>query len=428
MSNGIRETLSLRRTERPRGGITSVCSAHPMVIEEVLAQGRRDKCPVLIEATCNQVNQDGGYTGMRPRDFRRFVEDIADRVGYPRDALILGGDHLGPHPWKQLPPAIALDKAEGMIDAFVQAGFTKMHLDASMGCAGEPSALNDEITAARTSRLAQVAEDAMLRDGAEPLAYVIGTEVPTPGGAQAGLQHLAVTTPEAAAHTFEVNHQAFLRRGLQAAFERVIGLVVQPGVEFGDDYVVHYDRRRASGLSAYLDSVPNLVFEAHSTDYQTPEGLAALAEDGFAVLKVGPWLTFALREALYGLDHIACELYPTSRVESLRATMERLMCASPNQWINYYRGEPDEQRIKRHYSYSDRIRYYWPQSEATGAVARLLTLLGDTSIPAPLVSQYLAAVYPSVATGSIPAMASELVRARVREVLKKYKAATVPTA
>jgi tagatose-1,6-bisphosphate aldolase non-catalytic subunit AgaZ/GatZ len=35
---------------------------------------------VLIEATCNQVNQDGGYTGMTPADFRRFVEDIAARV------------------------------------------------------------------------------------------------------------------------------------------------------------------------------------------------------------------------------------------------------------------------------------------------------------------------------------------------------------
>ena len=66
---------------------------------------------MLIEATCNQVNQDGGYTGMTPADFRAFVEGIADRVGFARERLILGGDHLGPNPWRSLPAAEALDRA-----------------------------------------------------------------------------------------------------------------------------------------------------------------------------------------------------------------------------------------------------------------------------------------------------------------------------
>ena len=107
MTTGVRETLWARRASGARGGITSICSAHPVVIEVALARGLRDRTPVLIEATCNQVNQEGGYTGMRPRDVRHFVEEIADRVGFARDALILGGDHLGPHPWKQLPAAAA---------------------------------------------------------------------------------------------------------------------------------------------------------------------------------------------------------------------------------------------------------------------------------------------------------------------------------
>jgi D-tagatose-1,6-bisphosphate aldolase subunit GatZ/KbaZ len=299
-----------------------------------------------------------------------------------------------------------------------------------MGCAGEPAALDDETTAARASRLAQVAEDATLRAGTEPPAYVIGTEVPTPGGALTGSEEgegLAVTTFEAAAQTLEIHREAFARRGLQAAFERVIGLVVQPGVEFGDDHILHYDRAKARRLSSYLESVPDLVFEAHSTDYQTLEALVALVEDGFAVLKVGPWLTFAMREALYGLDHIACELCPAARSETLRATMERLMCACPDQWTRYYRGDPNEQRLKRHYSYSDRIRYYWPQTEAAEAVDRLLALLDGVNIPPPLVSQYLAAVYPEVATGSTPGRARELIGAMVRAVLTRYSVATRAT-
>ena len=122
-------------------GITSVCSAHPLVIEAALRRGKSESAAVLIEATCNQVNQEGGYTGMTPADFRRFVEEIAARIAFPAEQLILGGDHLGPNPWKALPAEEALARAEAMIAAYVDAGFRKIHLDTSMGCAGEPDAL-----------------------------------------------------------------------------------------------------------------------------------------------------------------------------------------------------------------------------------------------------------------------------------------------
>ncbi len=143
------ERTSRTLRQRVRGGITSICSAHPLVIEAALLEGVATGTDVLIEATCNQVNQDGGYTGMTPADFRRFVEEIATRVGFDTRRLILGGDHLGPNPWKHLPAEEALAKSDVMIDAFVRAGFTKIHLDTSMGCAGEPVALPDAVTAER---------------------------------------------------------------------------------------------------------------------------------------------------------------------------------------------------------------------------------------------------------------------------------------
>jgi D-tagatose 6-phosphate 4-epimerase len=81
-------------------GVTSVCTAHPLVIEAALSHTDHSGRRVLIEATCNQVNQEGGYTGMTPTDFRAFVEAIATRVGFDPSRIILGGDHLGPNPWK----------------------------------------------------------------------------------------------------------------------------------------------------------------------------------------------------------------------------------------------------------------------------------------------------------------------------------------
>ncbi len=368
-------------------GITSVCSAHPVVIEAALRHGTRVNQPVMIEATCNQVNQDGGYTGMTPAAFRDFVFGIAARVGYPADQIILGGDHLGPNPWKHLPAEKAMAKAEAMIAAFSAAGFSKLHLDTSMGCLGEPAALADQVTADRAARLASVAE-AHRQSPVAPV-YVIGTEVPVPGGAVDGLDHLQITQPDAVANTYRIHQTAFLNAGQADAFSRVIGLVVQPGVEFGHDAVVHFLPDRARDLTATLTTLPGIVFEAHSTDYQTEGGLRQLVLGGFSILKVGPWLTFALREALYGLDAIADVLAGDAPRNRLMLAMESAMQDAPANWARYYHGDATDLWVQRHFSYSDRIRYYWPNPAAAAAVDALRTRLDGRAIPEPVRRQYL---------------------------------------
>lgn len=402
-------------------GITSVCSAHPLVIEVALRRGLAADVPVLIEATCNQVNQEGGYTGMTPRDFRTFVEGIAGRVGFPFDRLILGGDHLGPNPWKSLPAEDAMLRAEAMVAAYVDAGFRKIHLDCSMGCAGEPAALDDETTATRAARLAGVAEQQAEQTGIS-LVYIIGTEVPPPGGATHAIADLELTSPDAVRNTLAVHRRAFADAGVEAALERVIGIVVQPGVEFGNANVALYRPEKAMTLSASLTEMPGLVFEAHSTDYQRAEDLRALVDDGFAILKVGPGLTFALREALYALDAIAAELDGASL--SLQPAMERLMLDQPKHWASHYPGSPEEQRLQRHFSYSDRIRYYWPDPRAQAAVETLMSRLDSRSIPETLVSQYLARLYPDVVIGALKPTARDLCLAAIDAALEPYYLAT----
>lgn len=405
-------------------GLPSICTAHPVAIEAAIAAIGPTDLPLLIEATCNQVNQDGGYTGMTPADFRRFVEGIADRTGFPRDRLILGGDHLGPNPWKSLPADQAMEKAEVMIRAFAAAGFTKLHLDCSMGCAGEPVALDDAQTASRAARLARAAEEARQPRDTPPV-YIIGTEVPIPGGAMEEIAGLEVTSPDAALTTFDVHRRAFADAGLDDAFARVIGLVVQPGVEFGNHNVIAYDPAAARDLSAALSRMPGIVYEAHSTDYQSRAALTALVRDGFAILKVGPGLTFVLREALYGLDAIAEELFPDQRDRTLRQTMEAVMQAAPANWDRYYHGSDDERGVQRHFSYSDRIRYYWPQPDAARAVDELMTLLGDANLPETLIAQYLGGAYADVRAGRVAPRAPELILAAVVRLIEDYTAACI---
>jgi D-tagatose-1,6-bisphosphate aldolase subunit GatZ/KbaZ len=259
-----------------------------------------------------------------------------------------------------------------------------------MGCAGEPDALDNAETAARAVRLARAAEAGVEAAGLPPPIYVIGTEVPPPGGARHALERVAPTSPQAARETLDAFERTFAAAGLAAAFARVAALVVQPGVEFGHDSVVAYEPARASGLSEMLGQRPGLVFEAHSTDYQPPRCLAELVRDGFAILKVGPGLTFAMREALYGLDLIASEIDASYPRRALADAMEAVMLAEPGAWQPYYGGGSEtEQRVLRHYSYSDRIRYYWPAAGARAAVARLFAALDGVAIPPTLVSQFL---------------------------------------
>ena len=54
-----------------------------MVLEACIDQALFDGALLLVEATCNQVNQDGGYTGMRAADFRSFVTGLAAARGLP---------------------------------------------------------------------------------------------------------------------------------------------------------------------------------------------------------------------------------------------------------------------------------------------------------------------------------------------------------
>ena len=401
-------------------GVYSVCSAHPTVVEAAVAQAAADGSHVLIEATSNQVDQFGGYTGMRPPEFRDLVLGIADRCEFPRDRVVLGGDHLGPNRWQRENADAAMDKAETLIAAYVDAGYAKIHLDCSMSCADDPDVLDDVTVAQRTARLLQVAERHAQDSGVGRPVYVIGTEVPVPGGAHETLGALAPTPADRARRTIDAHQVAFRDAGLDHVWPRVMGLVVQPGVEFDHLQVIDYRREATAALRRVLDDEPHLVFEAHSTDYQRPAQLRELVEDHWAVLKVGPGLTFAMREALFALARVEDELVPQGSRSGLIDVVERRMLANPAYWQGYYDGDPRSQQTARRYSYSDRLRYYWADEQVDAARRTLLDNLDSVGIPMPLISQFLPIQYDRIRAGELDPTAPALVIDRVRDAMRPY--------
>lgn len=394
--------------------IPSVCSAQPDVLRASLLMARSLKSPVLIEATSNQVNQFGGYTGMKPAD-------IAETTGTDPALIHFGGDHLGPQAWRSEPAESAMAKAEDLMRAYVKAGFTEIHLDCSEGCAGEPAQVDDRTSAARAARLAAVCEAAAPTP--TELCYVIGTEVPPPRGARADEEGQAITPTDTthARKTLDAHLEAFQAAEAAQAWPRVVGLVVLPGLEFAPTHIDHFDRSRPDLLSEALSDVPHICFEAHSTYYQHPEVFSDLAARHFSVLKVGPALTFAYRQALYALDYL--RLFLGHNETGITQQMERIMLDRPSHWQKHYVGSLEDLRIQRHFGYADRIQYYWPDSGAQQAIAALFSILGPERPPKPVLEQCFACeVIDQAGNFAEPneEWAHALVIAQIQQALRPY--------
>lgn len=430
MKNPLKQIVKAQKAGKALG-IYSCCSANEYVIEAVLRKGKEEDSCVLIESTANQVDQFGGYTGMTPADFKQFVLKKADEVGFDASKLFLGGDHLGPLTFANENETEAMKKSKDLIQAYVKAGFSKIHIDTSMKVADDDpnTRLSDETIARRGAILAQAAEKAFEEykqahpNAIEPV-YVIGSEVPIPGGQQGteAASEMEVTKPEDFQATLKAFQNAFLQRGLDQAWNNVIGIVVQPGVEEKDAGCVEYDRKKAEKLCQAIQAYDQIVFEGHSTDYQTKIKLRELVEDGVAILKVGPALTFAMREALFALAFAEEELFGAQGSHWMDV-LDQAMLDDSKYWEKHYIGTPEQTRIQRKYSFSDRSRYYMPDARVKAAETVMLAHFKD-GVPLNLLSQFMPRQYTAVREGRIKNEPKELILNYIQHTIDEYLYAT----
>ena len=427
MKNKLLDILE-KRTLGIHSGVPSFCSANKIVIEAIMDQAKRFDDTVLIEATSNQVNQFGGYMAMTSVDFRDYVYTIADRIDFDKSKIILGGDHLGPLPWCDQPAAFAMEHAKKLVYDCVLAGYTKVHLDTSMKLGDDPAdeMLENSVIAERGAILYESCEKAyqeLLKtnpDAVHPV-YIIGSEVPIPGGSQEDEDTLKVTSPRDFESTIIAYRKVFEKRGLSDAWNHIIGIVVQPGVEFGNADMHIYNRLDAVKLCNRLKKYPNIVFEGHSTDYQPPAKLREMVEDGIAIIKVGPALTNAVREAIFALSMIEAELIPDkSQRANFEEVLEAEMLKNDKDWIKHYHGTELEKHIARKYSFSDRSRYYFSHEPVVKAQEKLFSNLDALEIPLPLLHQYMPLQYNKVRDGKLKNSAHELVKDAVVCVVEDY--------
>ncbi|WP_405306869.1 class II D-tagatose-bisphosphate aldolase non-catalytic subunit [Methanobrevibacter sp.] len=413
-------------------GIPSFCTANRIVLETILEHAKNYNDYVLIEATANQVNQFGGYTNMTPYDFVGYLEGIAEEVGFPKDKIILGADHFGPLAWADKSEEEAMDNAKELVRQAVLAGYTKIHLDTSMRLGSDDvnKKLSDEIIAKRGVELYKVCEEAFneriekFPNSIHPV-YVIGSEVPIPGGEFDEVDTLQITSPNDFKNTIESYEKEFKKEGFDDAWDNIIAVVVQPGVEFSNVDVHLYDKSKAKLLSDVLNDYPNLVFEGHSTDYQPRNKLKEMVNDGVAILKVGPACTFALREGLFALSMIEKEFLDESQDSiDFIEVLDKIMVDNPKDWEKYYLGSEHEKQLSRKYSFSDRSRYYMSREDIELIIEDLFLQIDSFNVPLGLIKQFFPNAFNKILTENYPSDSKSLVKSNIIDVIDDYFYAT----
>ena len=174
-------------------------------------------------------------------------------------------------------------------------------------------------------------------------------------------------------------------------------------------------------VTAKLKEYPEVVFEGHSTDYQSAESLRDMVLDGICILKVGPSLTYAMREAVFALSMMEKELVPAEEQAYVIETLEHMMTDEPANWQKHYHGSLKELALARKYSFSDRARYYMGEEKVTAAIGKLFGNLRKYAIPMNMLHQYMPLQFDKVRTGTLQMDPKGLVLDAVLQFLYDYE-------
>ncbi len=409
--------------EQNRGGanigLPCFCSANEMVLRTLFECCAAHDVPIVVEASATQVNQDGGYTGISAADFSRWVSSLSAEFGVADERLVLAGAHLGPMPWSHLSPKDALDNTKNLVKDYAAAGFRKIHLDAPVA-SNEEQHPDVQILATRTARLCEIAE--MHAPCPDQLIYVLSSLPSLPAPSIGSSFDVGSAPPATSAEqlnaTIAAYQEAFVRQGLRHAWDKVVSIDALPSIGFDHFSVQPLQARSAELLSAEILKHNGLSLSVSSADYQSSSDLSTLVENQFFFLKAGPELTFKMREAIFALATIAQQISGTGTPDII-AALDTAISKYPNDWAPYFTGDIATRKQLHHYSFSDRLRYYWNFPDVRSQLLKFMMNLDTIKLPDSLVSQH----FQTREFGTLDMPASRLIHDSVRQsIYRFYKA------
>ena len=336
--------------------LPSFCTSNDDVILSIINFCKKNNLPVLIESTSNQVNQFGGYSKLKPSNFKKKVEKLAKKISFPKKNIIFGGDHLGPLPWKNLDYKIAMDRGEKLVSLYFKSKFKKLHIDTTMKLKND-KVFNKQIIKARSEKILSN----LNHKYSNKLIFILGSEVPPAGGER-------IIRNFNKKKIFEIKSEILLYKKIfqNLNLKNKLYLVVDTGMSFNDTKVF----KSKTNILNYLKKISDLMnvkYEAHSTDYQNLKELKKLAKCNFKFLKVGPELTFNYTKAILKMGKIEKRYFKNH--SDIKKVILKVLKQNKKHWIDYYNLCSMDRVLTGRF---DRLRYYWNELNLKKAKNKLL--------------------------------------------------------
>jgi len=344
----------------------AACPNSEAVIKAALRAAKRANAPIAFAATLNQVDRDGGYTGMTQHQFVKKVRLEAGAICFD-GPIIIGLDHGGP--WLKDIQAInkwdlkkCMDWVKTSLEVSIEAGYDLLHIDPTVDITlekGKPMPI--ELVVERTVELIRHAEQFRRKSGFPRVAYEVGTEE-----VHGGLADMDVFR----------KFMYLLKQGLAESSLADVWPCFVVGKVGTDLHTTFFDPDTAKRLIAEAANYGSVI-KGHYTDDVTNPG--AYPESGMGGANVGPEFTTLEYDALYSLSLLEEKLEREGRIAVTSQIMQSLESAvvESGRWQKWL--QEDEKGLdfdklspeRKEWLIKTGCRYIWTENRVYASRSRL---------------------------------------------------------
>ncbi|MBN8650476.1 MAG: class II D-tagatose-bisphosphate aldolase, non-catalytic subunit [Cytophagales bacterium] len=352
-------------TKIPRT-IFAACPNSLAVIKASLRAAKRNNAPIKFAATLNQVDLDGGYTGLTQKQFVKTIRQEANAINFT-GPVIIAIDHGGP--WLkdiQTKERWSFDRAMNAVkksfEAAIEAGYDLIHVDPTIDITlPKGEIINIDVVAKRTIDLIVHSEKFRIQNHFPPIAYEVGTEE-----VHGGLADMKVFN----------RFLDLLKQGLADNNLNDVWPCFVVGKVGTDLHTATFDPKVARELSQTVGQYGSVIKGHYSDNVSNPEDYPA---SGMGAANVGPEFTEREYEGLLELCSLEDKFLNAGKIpktSNLKDTLWSAVIASGRwkKWIQ--EGESDSDfyangHVRQEWLVKTGCRYIWENPEVLAARGKL---------------------------------------------------------
>lgn len=369
--DGIEQTTKIPRT------ILAACPNSLAVIKSALLSAKRCNAPIKFAATLNQVDTDGGYTGLTAKEFVDTIREEARLINFT-GPVIVAIDHGGPwlkdkHRVENWTYEQTMAAVKTSFEEAIRAGFDLIHVDPTIDITLRPGEIiSIDLVAQRTIELITHCEKFRRNNNFERIAYEVGTEE-----VHGGLADMAVFN----------RFLDVLKEGLKANHLEDIWPCFIVGKVGTDLHTTTFDASVASLLTKTVKPYGSKIKGHYSDNVENPE---AYPLSGMGAANVGPEFTESEYDGLLELDGIEQKLHNEGKIvrpSFIKRSLWSAVIESGRwkKWLNQTEtGKSFEQLsdLRQEWLVKTGCRYIWEKPEVIAARSRLFTNMKNNGIDA----------------------------------------------